>query len=303
MKFECCKNTSDGAAGALTCFKCKHCYHIQCLFPTDKKPIASDLKKSWICPECSLKQPKQAKNDNTPIRASSRQQLCSDNITLHRGGSSTVSPPAQSAPDCGVTTEMINNIVTTQFGLLKDDIRAFVRSILSEELKPIKDEITNIKDSLCLFNQQFENLTKRIDKVEIDLKAYKKASEDLNPLKLSVANMENQNNNSEQWSRRSNIEIYGIPEKKNENLFQILHTISERTNCTINPASDIDFITRVYPKHSDPKQVKPIIVRFLARYKKDDFLSEVRKLKLKASDIGYATCDNIYIYIYTLMTI
>ncbi|XP_072946628.1 uncharacterized protein [Epargyreus clarus] len=107
--------------------------------------------------------------------------------------------------------------------------------------------------------------------------------------------MENQNNNSEQWSRRSNIEIYGIPEKKNENLFHILTTISERTNCTINPTSDIDFITRVSPKNSDPKQVKPIIVRFLARYKKDDFLSEARKLKLKASDIGYATCDN-YIY-------
>lgn len=83
--------------------------------------------------------------------------------------------------------------------------------------------------------------------------------------------------------------------KKNENLFDILQTISDRIQHKVDPSLDIDFITRVAPKKSDPKKIKPIIIRFLARHKKDDFLSRVRKMKLKASDIGYVGFDN-FIY-------
>lgn len=208
-----------------------------------------------------------------------------------------MSPPSPSTLQRFDYAETIKIAVAAEFNRLKENLRTVVREILSEELKPIKDDIINIKESFSFFNQQFEDLTKRVVKAEAELKSYKTMSSELSQLKTTVSNLENRNNINDQWSRRSNIEIYGIPEKKNENLFQILNNISERTSCKIDPTKDIDFITRVSPKQSDKnKRIKPIVVRFLARYKKDDFLSEARQLKLKASDIGFTECENpIYI--------
>lgn len=290
MKFECCKSSTDGATGSIVCIKCKHYYHVQCLYPNDKKCVTNEVKKTWICPVCVGKQPRQQNNDNTPVRASSKSQhQDNDTISTRRGGASTVSPPTSSTPDYKLSAEMIKDIVASEVSRIRDDIKSIVREILSQELKPIRDEIENIKSSLDFFNQQFDCLTKRVDTIETEIKACKAVTLDFNELKTSLIKLETANNNSEQWSRRSNIEIYGVPEKKNENLFDILRIISDRAEYKINPASDIDFITRVAPKKSDSKKIKPIIIRFLARYKKDDFLSRVRKLKLKARDIGYDT--------------
>lgn len=289
MKFECCKATS-GSTGSIVCIKCKHNYHIQCLYPSEKKNITAEFKRSWCCPECSSKQPRQLNNDNTPIRGpSSSQYNESDYITAQRGGSCTVSPPVQ---DCVLSTESIRNIVASEVSKIKNDITSYVQRILLQELKPIKDEITNIKSSLNFFTEQFTSLTERLDKVEKDIKSFKSTSSDICNLTSTIAKMEKNNNMSEQWSRRSNIEIYGIPERKNENLLDILKSISNISEYKIDPAIDIDFITRVAPKKSDSKKIKPIVVRFLARYKKDNFLSRVRKLKLKAGDIGYTGCNN-----------
>lgn len=94
-------------------------------------------------------------------------------------------------------------------------------------------------------------------------------------------------NSRDQWARRSNIEIIGIPEKRNENLFNIIEKLADRAEYKFM-ATDIDFVTRVAPSSHDNKQIKPIIVRFLSRYRKDDFLSSVRKLKnLRPRDLGF----------------
>lgn len=292
MKFECCKGPSDGTAGCITCTKCKHNYHYKCLYPMEKINVTAEFKKSWICPDCSSKQSKQPKHDDTPIKSSSRSQQTTDNVMRRRGETCALPPPCPPIPEHNITADIIRNIVASEVAKIKKEISSLVHQILSQELKPIKDEIANFKDTLSLFNLQFDNLTKRIEKVESDMKVHKSSSMDLSDLKASITKFEYSNNSSDQWSRRSNIEIYGIPEKKNENLFNILSTISDRAQYKINPSSDIDFITRVAPKKSDTKKIKPIIIRFLARYKKDAFLSQVRKTKLKASDIGYTSCDN-----------
>ncbi|XP_063529580.1 uncharacterized protein LOC134740857 [Cydia strobilella] len=96
-------------------------------------------------------------------------------------------------------------------------------------------------------------------------------------------------NSKEQWARRSNIEIQGIPEAKNENLLDIFSNLTKMAGFPINVDTDIDFITRVAPMSSDTKKTKAIVVRFLARYKKDDCLNRLRKLRdLKACDVGFA---------------
>lgn len=290
MKFECCKASADSSTGSITCTKCKHNYHIHCLYPTEKRSTIAEIKKSWVCPVCSAKHPR-PNSDNTPVRSSSRsQQHETDNVTAQRGGSSSITPPG--LPDSPLSAETLRSIVASEVSKVKEEILAQVQRMLLQQLTPIKEDIENVKSSLNFFNEQFDSITKRLDIIENDQKSTKTAILDMNKLKSSMTKIEHSNNNIEQWSRRSNIEIYGIPERKNENLFDILNTIADRVQVKISPTIDIDFITRVAPKIADPKKTKPIIIRFIARYKKDDFLSRARRLKLKACDIGYTSCEN-----------
>lgn len=85
---------------------------------------------------------------------------------------------------------------------------------------------------------------------------------------------------NEQWVRRSNIQINGVPQKKGENLIQLIKILAEKANFPLSTDTDIDFITRVATKNdSNDSRPKPIILKLQARYKKDDFLTSLRKLK------------------------
>ncbi|KAJ0183174.1 hypothetical protein K1T71_001150 [Dendrolimus kikuchii] len=165
---------------------------------------------------------------------------------------------------------------------------------LSAILSPLREEISSLKEAINFVDNKFESFGKRIDSLEIKMKSIASSTSELNDLKNRLDRFENDNNNKEQWSRRSNVEIYGIPDRKNENLINVIKEIADRCKFSFNPSTDIDFITRVAPKNKDNKQIKPIVVRFLARYRKDDFLALVRKLKLKTSDLGFSGSSPIH---------
>lgn len=194
MKFQCCKSTIEGAAGSvLVCFNCKHHYHVQCLYPTDKKSITPNLKK-WVCPECTNKQPKPVKNDNTPIRSSSKLIQSNDNVTINRGGggsNAVLSPGSPSSrEDTPLSAELVQRIIADENDKLRNDLKTLVHNAISEEFKSLKVEITTIKDSLSTFKQQLSNLSERIEKVETDIKLCESVSSDICYLKSSFAKIE-----------------------------------------------------------------------------------------------------------------
>lgn len=77
--------------------------------------------------------------------------------------------------------------------------------------------------------------------------------------------------------------------KKGLNLFSILQDIDKKADINLNLNTDIDFITRIGQKIVKIKKTKPIIVWFLCRWEKDDFLSLVRKQKLSCNDLGFTS--------------
>ncbi|CAH2100410.1 unnamed protein product [Euphydryas editha] len=246
MKFACCDSTAEGATGGVrVCSKCKNNYHIACLYPSDKKKRSPvEVKKNWLCPECSLSQPRELNNDNTPLRASTERVIrqSPENVTLRRGGAITNVPTSPTV--CLLTKTAVSY-------------------------------------------DQYETLYKKVDAIESDYKSLKAINTDVGDLKTNINKLELDNNRREQWSRRSNLEIYGIPERKSENLLVLLKDIAQRIDFLLNIDCDLDFITRVAPREKNLKKPKPIVVRFLARYKKDEFLSKAKKSKMIASDLGF----------------
>ncbi|CAH0725541.1 unnamed protein product, partial [Brenthis ino] len=132
-----------------------------------------------------------------------------------------------------------------------------------------------------------------MESIEAKMKTIEASRSECLNLQGAVSALQNDINKKEQWARRSNIEIIGIPEAKNENLLNIISKIAGVADVKNYVATDIDFITRVTPKHNDSKKSRPIIIRFLSRYKKDDFLTRLREKKnLKCCDIGYVGNSN-----------
>ncbi|XP_045455318.1 uncharacterized protein LOC123664999 [Melitaea cinxia] len=178
---------------------------------------------------------------------------------------------------------------------LWSNVKTTIFDIISTELSPIREEIAAFKQSISFMSSQYESLCKKIDMMDSEVKTLQATKTAVGEIKSSIIELESQVNNREQWARRSNVEIYGVPERKGENLMHILECVSKRIDFPLDISRDVDFVTRVASKNNNSKRTKPIIVRFLARYKKDDFLSLARKFKFSADDLGFKD-DNSKIF-------
>lgn len=134
-----------------------------------------------------------------------------------------------------------------------------------------------------------KSVVERMNDIDRELNNVKSLESELNTLKTSFNELLISNRKNDQWVRRSNIQINGVPYKKSENLINIVKSLAVHSGFELHDSSDIDFVTRVAVKNDEKNnRPKPIILKMQARYRKDDFLSCLRKLRsLKASDIGF----------------
>lgn len=80
----------------------------------------------------------------------------------------------------------------------------------------------------------------------------------------------------EQYSRSNNLRLYGVPEKQDENINEVISTFcSEKLDIVLQP-HDIDVSHRLKSKVNG---TRPIIVRFTSRAVKHKIYNNKRKLK------------------------
>lgn len=299
MKYACCKLTTGSVNERITCSSCKNVHHLKCLFPGENfKEISHDLKRNWICPPCSSLSTRRLNSDETPVRStktSNNKYVYNDIVNASSEESSKSSPADNNVRQTYISSDEIKSIISLEISKWKSELEITIQNIISSFLNPIREDITCLKESISFINNKYDDMDLKINNLESEVKLLSNHAYDINNLKKNMAEIILHQNNSEQWARRSNIEIYGIPENKNENLMEIFKTICEKSGFPINSSADIDFITRVAPSKTENHRIKPVIVRFLSRWKKDDFLAAVKKLRLKSCDIGFSTqISNIY---------
>lgn len=172
-----------------------------------------------------------------------------------------------------------------------------------EQLPPIVQELQNLKENLQNFeismcgmkNEVNENslkigeVLKRVESLE----SQSSSNTDYPQLKMDIAKLSSDLNNKEQLLRINNIEIKGIPSKKKENLIELVCKIGEIIGQTISK-TDINFSIRA----QSTSEHKNIIIGFLGRYTKENFIAAARARKngLTAEDLGFAGNTNrVYI--------
>ncbi|XP_063535721.1 uncharacterized protein LOC134748493 [Cydia strobilella] len=163
------------------------------------------------------------------------------------------------------------------------------------DLSQVRTDIAEMKNSI---DSKLDDLAGRMSTIESRVSALEDCKTELDDVKKTLNDIMTDSRKNEQWVRRSNIQINGVPETKGENLFTVINSLAEACGFSLNTNTDIDFVTRVAVRNdTDNSKPKPIIVKMQARYKKDDFMACLRKLKnLKAADLGYGASPNkIYI--------
>ncbi|KAI5643162.1 hypothetical protein NE865_04884 [Phthorimaea operculella] len=169
---------------------------------------------------------------------------------------------------------------------------------LSNQLKPLSTlvaDVHGIKEDIKEIKQSAATTSSRIDEVETRITQVEKSHEDVNDLKIKISELEEDLQAKEQWLRANNVEIKGIPQTQNENLFDILKKLGDKIAYPV-PKSLVNFITRVPTRDAGQQKSKPIIISFVNRYAKENFVAAGRQFKeLRASDVGMSGSERIYI--------
>lgn len=156
---------------------------------------------------------------------------------------------------------------------------------LSADVKFIREELKELKTS-CEFNgQRLDDLSVKLSDVDTRVLGLERLQESVCGLQSEIDMLKSELSANDQRSRLNNIEIKGIPLKKDENLFNILDKISQKVNYAF-PKTQINYISRIPLFNTKDKS---IVVSFLNRYIKEDFVAAARSLKtLSAHDLGFS---------------
>lgn len=254
-----CLKCNEAVGHGPVCSVCGSKFHFGCSGVSERgfERLGTN-KKNWLCASCR------------------------DNAT------SITSEPAQShnmEVDCVPGNSEVLQLILAKISNLEVKFSSF--QSLQSDLKQVAKDISDLKSS---FESKMEEITTKVSNIEDRVSSLESTKSVISNLKVIVNELVEKNAHNEQWVRRSNLQINGVPQKAGENLIDLLKTLAKVSGFPFDVKSDLDFVTRVaVMNNADNKKPKPIIVKMQSRYKKDDFLASIRKLKeIKTSDLGFS---------------
>lgn len=139
------------------------------------------------------------------------------------------------------------------------------------DMKEVKTQVDDLKTACQLNSNEVDDLKIKTSAMDIRIAAVEQTTKE--------------ESSSESWTRLNNVEIKGVPVKTNENLFEVLNKITAAVDCTVLK-EQINYLSRVPTFGSKEKN---IIVSFVNRYVKEEFVAQARaKKNLTTAHIGLA---------------
>lgn len=191
----------------------------------------------------------------------------------------------------------------TDLFVLKNEITKLTENITTKfstvetsliELKQGQSELTKALD---FFSSKFDELNKTVHDLKSENRELKK---DNGVLKDRVGGLETRLNELDQYHRRVNLEIAGVPEVQGENVKEIVAKVIQHVapnHANVSP-TDIDVCHRMGKKSEAAGNPPPraIIVRFTTRRARDAVYEGKKKLKSMTSrDLGCREERKVYI--------
>ncbi|XP_046671034.1 uncharacterized protein LOC124361041 [Homalodisca vitripennis] len=182
-----------------------------------------------------------------------------------------------------------------------------VMKLLLEMRQENKGQTKNLElelgKSIELCHQTISELRKTVDSQSEALNKYKDLYEQLlsehKRLLIKFVELETRQDEAEQYSRLNTIEINGIPENENENVFSLVQQVGNSLNIQVKEEM-VDVCDRLGGKCGE--RPRGIVAKFTRRTVKEEFLQKRRvKRNLNTSDIGFPSPASV-IYVNESLT-
>lgn len=233
----------------ISCAGCFKRYHATCLDLT-----AADLqylkekKEKWTCPQC-LTTVRRARlgSDCTPVKTTTEQQI----------GEQATSSFEDDKP---VTKGKKNTEPTL--------------SEIMQQIKMLAISLESCHNQLQEVNAHLQNQDGIIQSCISKIDELNSTNKHLQQENLVL---KNRINDLEQYSRLNCLEIYGIPEPKDEVVLSTVQAVGRSLHCEIE-SNMIDACHRLKKNPAKPQEPRGIIVKFVSRLCKEEFI-KARKIK------------------------
>lgn len=253
--FLCASCGSKHTEGTL-CSACNQHFDFPCSGVTESGyRKLGDRKNTWRCPKCK------------------------SSLSLTPATSPATSPvPSQ----LDKIQEQLNKVM----------IQLTPLALLIEDVKTVKSEIKSLKDSQEMAHQLIGDFSATVQALDSRVGNIEKAVLDVSALQAEVSGLKQDLQDRDQWARANNVEIRGIPQSKNENLFQIVQKIGQVCNFAVRK-EEINYIARIPTRV--PNIEKPIVIAFNNRYTKEELVASSRRNKRLLSGLGFTAAGNFYV--------
>lgn len=146
---------------------------------------------------------------------------------------------------------------------------------IQADIKSINNKYDALMESVNFCSDKVSDFEKALSDLSTKCQTISKIENENANLKVEIAELRNQVQDMEQHSKLNNLEIQGVPQKDNENLFEILQKIGSTIQCNINP-SDINAVHRVAQLNAHSPHPRNIIVSFISRCKRNEILAAAK---------------------------
>lgn len=242
---------------------CENAYHYACLAACVTDSVA-EIRPPWTCPVCIGPKPKSGNNDDTPVRFN-------PNVTTRPPKRQALqSPPSthpESTPD--EFQKFIQRALKEEIDGVVSRMEDSIRSMFVTELRAVRDEMGEVKESINFMNDKFEEILKQQAETKKEIADLKTQN---NALKSTVKDLGERLNTMEQSARSSNVEIQCVPEKRNENLLSLVSQISTVINCNLT-ADSVSHVTRVAKLNPGNPRPRSIVAQFTSTKLRDQFMA------------------------------
>lgn len=258
-----CSKPLPGNGQFLICCECERfCHAGSCSGVTAKvfKKMSRDKKSAWRCSTC-VSSESDASLENTEGKGRNNVGEELSNISEKLALLLPLTVKVDALLGMKVTVDAIEKSVQ----LLSDKYDEFVERLDSQD-------------------KAIANLEERLEKVEEANSAHE------------IKRLNHQLNELEQYGRRLNLEVHGIPVKANEDVLALVNEVGASLELEKITESEIEGIHRL-PARAD--RVPPIIVRFTRKATKDQWKAKAKQLREGESPVRFF--ENLTPYNKTLL--
>lgn len=245
----------------LTCSACNGAYHLgkSCSAVAEGTftKMTTVKRETWLCQPCRSAVAKQPCTDSNPGDASIAQQFTAVNKKLDQLRS---------------TVELLAGKV--------EELLAFKATG-----EKVAESVAEIQSSIDFLSSKYDTVLSTVTAGQAAVAELRSQTESLSATVVSQAalidKLSSDLNDLEQYSRRSNFEIHGLPRKPNEDLTSVISDLAGALNISEFKTADISTVHRL-PSRGD--SIPPVIVQMHNVTAKEKWLSARRLLPRLVQD-------------------